>query len=131
MKKTRLLNPTLSEQIASMGHKDRLVIADAGLPIPPETNRIDLALTEGVPGFLKTLEVVLSELQIESAVIAEEMVEVSPALFEEIKQLMPDVQLTLVSHEILKEMTGTSNAVVRTGEFTPYANIILVSGVVF
>lgn len=131
MKKTPILHPALSERIASMGHKDRLVIADAGLPIPPETNRIDLALTQGVPGFLETLEVILSELQIEGAVIAEEMVEVSPELFDALKQLMPEVQLTLVSHEMLKEMTGTSNAVVRTGEFTPFANIILISGVVF
>lgn len=131
MKKTQLLHPALSERIASMGHKDRLVIADAGLPIPPGTTRIDLALTPGVPGFLKTLEVILSELQIEGAIIAEEMVQVSPDLFEELKILLPGIQMTQVSHEKFKELSASAHAVVRTGEFTSYANIILISGVNF
>ncbi|HZW03833.1 MAG TPA: RbsD/FucU domain-containing protein, partial [Anaerolineaceae bacterium] len=41
--------------IATLGHQDQLVIADAGLPIPDSTTRIDLALTAGVPTFLQTL----------------------------------------------------------------------------
>lgn len=131
MKKTQLLHPALSERIASMGHQDRLVIADAGLPIPQEATRIDLALTPGVPGFLETLKVILSELHVEGAIIAEEMVDVSPGLLEEIKKLLPGIQLTQVSHETLKEYTASVHAVVRTGEFTSYANIILISGVDF
>jgi len=37
----------------------------------------------------------------------------------------------LVSHEELKRLSQKAAAVVRTGEFTPYANVILYSGVVF
>ncbi len=46
MKKTGILNQPISSVIAGLGHMDTLVIADAGLPIPPEAQRIDLALTE-------------------------------------------------------------------------------------
>ena len=72
MKKTSLLNSELSYIIATLGHLDTLVIADAGLPIPAETVRIDLALTEGVPGAIQTLKVVLEELQVERVILAEE-----------------------------------------------------------
>ena len=73
MKKSKLINQPISAVIAGMGHLDELVIADAGLPIPEPVQRIDLALTENVPRFLDALRVVLSELQVESATVAEEM----------------------------------------------------------
>jgi D-ribose pyranase len=131
MKRTSLLNIALSELIASLGHKDMLVIGDAGLPVPPQTRRIDLALTQGVPGFIETLRTVLSEMQVESAILAEETGKVSPEILEAIKTLLPDTPLNTVSHEQIKSLSASARAVVRTGEFTPYANIILVAGVVF
>ncbi len=131
MKKTGILNQPISSVIAGLGHMDTLVIADAGLPIPPETQRIDLALTEGIPTFLDTLRVVLTEMQVEQAVVAEEMLEVSPKVYEAVKELLGDVPIETVTHLIFKEQTRSARAVVRTGEFTPYANVILVAGVVF
>ena len=131
MKKTTLLNQPISSVIAGLGHTDTLVVADAGLPIPPETRRIDLALKAGVPGFIETLRTVLSEMQVEKAIIAEEMTEVSPQMFAALKEVLGDIPIEMVSHLILKEMTRNARAVVRTGEFTPYANVILVSGVTF
>ncbi len=121
----------LSETIAGMGHTDMLVIADAGLPIPEGPRRIDLALTRGVPGFIQTLETVLSELRVEKIIIARETGEVSPQILAKIKQLLPEVPVQEVSHEKFKQVTTSARAVVRTGEFTPYANIILISGVDF
>lgn len=131
MKKVGTLNQPLSEVIAGLGHMDKLVIGDAGLPIPLETQRIDLALTQGVPTFLETLQVILDEVQIESAIIAEEMIDVSPELYEQVNNLIADISLTTIPHNEFKRQTKSARAVVRTGEFTPYANIILVSGVVF
>ncbi|MBE9471756.1 MAG: D-ribose pyranase, partial [Chloroflexi bacterium] len=127
MKKTGILNQPISSVIAGLGHMDTLVIADAGLPIPPETQRIDLALTEGIPTFLDTLRVVLTEMQVEQAVVAEEMLEVSPKVYEAVKELLGDVPIEAVTHLIFKEQTRSARAVVRTGEFTPYANVILVA----
>jgi D-ribose pyranase len=131
MKKQGVLNQPISQVIAGMGHGDMLVIGDCGLPIPPGVLRIDLALTAGVPGFMQTLTTILEELQVEEAIIAQEMKEVSPALEEEVVRQMGTTPLGRMSHESFKEMTKRAVAVVRTGECTPYANIILKSGVVF
>jgi D-ribose pyranase len=107
------------------------VIADAGLPIPVETRRIDLALTQGVPGAIQTLKVVLEEMKVEKAILAEEVKHRNPTFLAEVQKLLPGVPLEFVSHSELKSQTAQARAVVRTGEFSPYANVILVSGVVF
>ena len=131
MKKTGLLNQPISSVIAGLGHMDTLVIADAGLPIPTETQRIDLALTKGIPSFLETLQAVLSEMKVERAIVAEEMLSVSPHIYQAVKEALGDVPVETVSHTMFKEQTRSARAVIRTGEFTPYANVILVAGVVF
>lgn len=130
MKKTALLNAAISQLIATMGHGDTLVIGDVGLPAPAGVPVIDLAVTRGVPGFMTVLETVLSELQVEFHIVAEEMQSVSPALAAQIDALnLP--QRRSMSHEAFKQATGRARAYIRTGECTPYANIILGSGVVF
>jgi D-ribose pyranase len=131
MKKTTLLHSELSYTIATLGHMDTLVIADAGLPISAETARIDLALTRGVPGAAQTLQVVLEELKVEKAILAEEVKERNPQFLALVQEMLPGVPLEFVPHTDFKVRTASARAVVRTGEFSPYANVILVSGVVF
>ena len=128
MKKVGIINQPISAVISGLGHTDTLTVADAGLPIPATTERIDLALTTGVPSFLQTLQVVLEELHVEKAIVAEEMKSVSPQIFETVSQILGEVPIELVPHISFKEQTADSRAIIRTGEFTPYANIILVSG---
>lgn len=141
MKKTSLLNSELSSVISQMGHTDSLVIADCGLPIYDGVKRIDLALTHNVPTFIDTLDVILSELCVEEVIIAKEMLSKSKTLYDALIDKLEEIKLenntfvgikvTAVSHEEFKVLTKESKAVVRTGECTPYANIILKSGVVF
>ncbi|RLJ38417.1 D-ribose pyranase [Acidovorax sp. 106] len=129
MKRTALLHAELSHAIASMGHGDMLVIGDVGLPIPNGPRRIDLALTPGIPAVADVLRVVLTELQVEKAVIATEAVERAKGLLPSWCQL--PVAPATVSHEEFKHLTERARVVVRTGECTPYANVILVAGVTF
>ncbi|RDY27207.1 D-ribose pyranase [Romboutsia weinsteinii] len=131
MRKTKLINSEVSYTISKMGHTDSLTIGDCGLPIPDGVNRIDLALKYGVPTFLETLDTVLEELYVEEIVIAEEIVEKNNKIYNEILKRFENINIIMVSHEEFKTMTKESKAVVRTGECTPYANIILKSGVVF
>ena len=135
MKKAFLLNSEITETIAKMGHTDSLVIGDAGLPIPDGVKRIDLAVSKGIPGFMPVLEAVLSEQKVEKIILATEIKTASPQMHEDIlaacKNAEPNLEIEYVSHEDFKATTKSSKAVVRTGEFTPYANVILVSGVVF
>ena len=131
MRKTKLINSEVSYTISKMGHTDSITIGDCGLPIPDGVNRIDLALKYGVPSFLETLDTILEELCVEEVIIAEEIVEKNTIIYDEILKRFENIKIIMVSHEEFENMTKSSKAVVRTGECTPYANIILKSGVVF
>ncbi|MEA2530532.1 MAG: D-ribose pyranase [Thermomicrobiales bacterium] len=131
MKKTGVLNHRLSEVIATMGHTDLLVVADAGLPIPPGVERIDLAVMPGLPPMLDVLRAIATELQVERILIASELVDRNPDLVTAISEIFPDLSVDHVSHVEFKIRSTSAKAVVRTGEFTPYANVALISGVTF
>jgi len=73
MKKGSVLNSDISLVISRLGHTDTLVVCDAGLPVPRSTQRIDMALTQGVPSFMQVLEVVTAEMQVETAILAAEI----------------------------------------------------------
>lgn len=134
MKKTPLLNVALSRLIASLGHGDMVVIGDAGLPVPPGVELIDLALTHGVPDFVSTLKVVLSEMQVESHALAKEILDKRPTALTALDALNDEGAIgrrDLLSHEQFKVLSRQARAIVRTGECQPYCNIVLVSGVTF
>ena len=139
MKKTTILNAQLSHTIATLGHTDGLTICDAGLPIPQDQTCIDLALTKGIPDFLSTLDVVLSELFIERIVLAEEIKTINPqteqkllAIIEKTAQAQGNsIAVEYVPHAEFKPLSNQAKGVVRTGECSPYANVILYSGVPF
>lgn len=133
MKKTGLLNAELSKVIAGMGHTDTLVISDAGLPVPEGVPVIDLALRQGVPGFIETLETVLAELEVERGVVASELRDTSPAMHKVLIDLWAKrapLEHT-ANHDDFKALSQSAKAVVRTGEFTPFSNIILFAGVIY
>ncbi|MGL5053515.1 MAG: D-ribose pyranase [Cetobacterium sp.] len=135
MKKGRLLNSELSYEISKIGHTSHITVCDAGLPFPKDVKRIDLAIEAGFPSFIKTLDAILSEMMVEEIVLANEIKDVNPLIFEEILKTFSQhnisPKIVFVEHNDFKEITKSSEAIVRTGECTPYANIILKSGVVF
>lgn len=134
MKKTPLLNAELSAAIARLGHGDVIVIGDAGMPVPPGTPCIDLALTAGVPDFVTTLEVVLSEMQVQGHWLAHETLAVAPPALVAIEALTAKRELgerQLLSHDELKAACRTARVQIRTGECQPYSNIALIAGVTF
>ena len=124
MRKSGLLNPALAGAVARLGHTDTFVIADCGLPIPHEVPVIDLTLIFGIPTFADTLAALLDEVVVEAATIADS----TPP---EVRSLLPSVPLTEVSHDDLKREVARASFVVRTGSTTPFANVILRSGVPF
>lgn len=131
MKKGTFLNADIIEVISKMGHTDEIVIADAGLPIPDGVRRIDLALKPGYPDFMRVLKALLEVYACESYVMASEIKEKNPEMEKQIVDALRDSQGEYVSHEAFKAATANAKAVIRTGECTPYANVILRSGVLF
>jgi D-ribose pyranase len=131
MKKEGILNQDLLSVMGSLGHTDRIVVCDVGLPIDKDVERIDLSITKGVVKFLDVLEPLLNELVVEKIILAQEIVTTSPAMYQEIVALIKGIPLELVSHEEFKKLTKDTKVIIRTGECTPYTNIILQSGVNF
>jgi D-ribose pyranase len=138
MKKSGLLHPELCHVIAMLGHTDRVVIADAGLPIPEGVLRIDLAYTAGQPPLLNVLEAVLQDMEVEGATLALEMQTLTPkALYKKVLRRLEELPkvkkqgVDFISHEDFKAQALRAKAIIRTGEMTPYANVILQSGVTF
>ena len=130
MKKGTVINTQLSQVIADMGHFDLLGIGDAGMPVPADTWKIDLAVSRNLPSFMDVLKNVLTELQIQKVYLAEEINTQNPKQLEQIQQLI-DVPIVFIPHDQMKKDLSKTKAFIRTGEMTPYANILLESGVTF
>ena len=132
MKKIGVLHGELSKVLGEMAHHDTILIGDAGMPVPKGVQLIDLALIKGVPGFVETLKAIMTELHIEQGIIDVEMKEISPEMRKEVDESVgEEFELVEIPHIELQELSKNCKAVIRTGEFTPYSNIILKSGVLF
>ncbi|WP_151482024.1 D-ribose pyranase [Streptomyces albicerus] len=127
------LNGQLARVISETGHTDQLVVTDAGLPIPAGVERVDLAVRENLPRFLDLLDVVLAEVAVEDVLLSEEIKDASPQMLAEIEKRFSahGVELRFVPHTTFKQATTGARAAVRSGEFTPYANVLLTAGVVY
>ncbi len=132
MKKTKLLNAALSHLVAQLGHNDMIVVGDAGLPVPPGVPCIDLAVMRGLPRIEQVLEALESEMQVERMVLASETLAATDGHMPGwLPAAWRDLPVEAVSHEAFKQRNANARAVIRTGECTPYANVMLVAGVAF
>ena len=131
MKKQGVVNAQLAGYLAALGHKDVFMIADAGMPIPKDLPIVDLALSYGIPTFEQVMDVILREICVEAYTIAEEIEEYNPNLLKFIEKSLPGIPREIIPHDQLKKRMKDIKFVVRTGEDTPYPNIILTAGCAF
>ena len=131
MRREGLQNARIQQVIAGLGHPQRIVICAVGLPIPAGVETIDLAVENGLPGFIDVLRPIARELVYEKYVYAQEMAVASGELLEEMRSLLGNVAAEAVPHEQFKEMIRDARAIIRTGSCTPYSNVLLVGGVNF
>ena len=130
MNRKRLLNAELSHAIACMGHGDLMIICDAGFPIPWTAWRIDLAIVPNVPDLETVLLPISQNLIAERVGYADVLPQHNAPLLAKIKRLFPDADFEPAKHEVLlSEMAAKAKAIVRTGAFDPWGNILLYSGV--
>ncbi len=127
------IHPQLSRVISETGHTDLIVVTDAGLPIPMGSERVDLGYRVGAPAFLDVLDTVLTELVVEGATVSAEIEQHSPHLLKALHDRFDrlGVAIELVPHVEFKAQTHAARAFVRSGEFTPFANVILHAGVAY
>jgi len=136
MKRLGILNRELSALVARLGHLDEITICDAGLPCPEGVPVLDLSLTLGKPTLWELLDTLRQELVIEGALWAQEAEgPVADRLAREIEAWQAvtprAVSMSSIPHADLKARVPQSRAVLRSGDATPYANVILLCGVAF
>lgn len=132
MQKVGILNSSIAKVLADLGHTDTIVIGDCGLPVPAGVPKIDLALKLGTPSFMEVVSEVAKYMEIEKVEIAAEIQEKNTDVYEALKELFPQQEWIIdENHEAFKAATAKAKVVIRTGEITPYANIILHSNVIF
>jgi simple sugar transport system permease protein/D-ribose pyranase len=125
-----ILNAELSHAVASVGHTDRLMVVDAGFPIPEDAWRIDLALTRGVPELSTVLEAIHDELIPERVLYADDVPEMNPDFDAFLRELYDGsgAALETVPHEAILDHGEGAKAIVRTGEFLPWGNVVIQCG---
>ncbi len=129
MKEVGIVNRELSRVLSEQGHGDLLMVVDAGFAIPKGADVVDISLAENSPMVIDTLQELKKFFSVEKLIFANDTKEVSPTLFKNIKKLFgKSVPVEMVTHAEIKEISKRVKAVIRTGDFTAYANVILVSG---
>lgn len=125
-----ILNAELSHAIASIGHTDAMMIVDAGFPIPEDAWRIDLALTRGVPRLYDVLEAVHDELIPERVIYADDVPEMNPDMDERLQSLYDGsgAEIETMAHEDILDYANRAKAIVRTGDFVPWGNVVIKGG---
>ncbi len=131
MKKQGVLNREIASVLARLGHTDTIVIADCGLPIPEGTPCIDVSIKQGDPKFHTVLEAIIDDMEVESMTLANEIQQHNKNLHDYMLEEYQHTPITYDSHEELKQKLSDAKAIIRTGENTPFANVILQAGVIF
>lgn len=133
MLKGGILNAQLLRVLGESGHTDWLMLSDAGMPVPKEKERVDLAIVNDLPRQLTVLKAILEQIQIERIFIAEEIQKVSPVYLKKVEKLLAEYQLKpdFIPHEELKarSLDRQTRACIRTGERTSYSTMLLQVGV--
>lgn len=131
MKKYGVLNSEISKVLSDLGHTDQIVIADCGLPVPDGIKKIDISLDLGKPSFLEVYAVIMKNMVVEKMILADEIKIHNRTLLNDISTGHEDIEKEFISHEQFKIYTQNAKVIIRTGENTPFANIILQAGVYF
>jgi|YelNatPaOPRAMG01_1025707.scaffolds.fasta_scaffold281643_1 D-ribose pyranase len=124
-----LLNRELSALMARLGHMDEIIVCDAGFPIPEGVRTVDLCLAKGEPSLIRVLEEISKYFSVEKIILANEMLAVSPTMAEKVKAVFgSNVAFDTIGHSELKKRSAIVKGIIRTGEFTAFSNVLIVSG---
>lgn len=133
MLKNGILNAQLLRVLGESGHTDWLMLSDAGMSVPADKERVDLAVINDLPRQLTVLKALLEQIKIEKIFIAKEIQNVSPIYLKKVEKLLKQYKLTpdFIPHEEIRALSCQRQlrACIRTGERTSYSTMILQVGV--
>jgi len=129
LKDIGIINRAIAKALSEQGHQDLLMVVDAGFAIPKEVECIDISLGINKPMVLEVLGEIKRYFSVEKMIIANQTKATSPSLFNAISKSFGDnISVETVDHAELKQLAKTVKAIIRTGDYTCYGNVILVSG---
>lgn len=130
MIKEGILNPALLELLARFRHTNTLVIADRGFPFWPQVPTVDISLIDDVPTVRQVLAAMLPRYVVGAAWMAQEHhAQNAPTVAAEYRALFAPagVAIHYEAHVDFKKRVPAAIGLIRTGDTTPYGNIILES----
>ena len=129
MKEVGLINGHIDSALNRQGHMDLMMVVDAGFPCPDHVELIDIALKEGTPAILDVLAELRKYHSVEKLVMAQETREANPSYFDKVTKSFGDgVEIEVIEHTELKKRSHNVKTIIRTGDFTAWGNVMLVSG---
>jgi len=129
MKEVGMLNGAIDAALNRQGHMDWMMVVDAGFPCPDHVELIDIALSEGVPSVLDVLAELRKYHSVEKIVVARETQEHNPTHLRKVARAFgKGVALEIIPHAELKQRSHCVKTIIRTGDFTAWGNVLLVSG---
>lgn len=127
MIRTGILNPRLLDLLARIRHTNTLVIADRGFPFWPQIETVDLSLVDDVPTVLQVLDAISANFVLGPVTVAEEFKAHNSADKLAALQKRTGDRLQFLPHVDLKRRVPSAIGLIRTGDTTQYANLIIES----
>jgi len=129
MLKTGILNPQINSLISRVRHTNTLVIADRGFPFWPQIETIDISLVDDIPRVLDVVRAIRSNFAVARVFMAEEFLAANGNDVRlEFEQALSGIPLIFEPHVEFKKRVPQAIGLVRTGDTTQYANLIVESG---
>jgi D-ribose pyranase len=127
--KTGILNPRILSLLARVRHTNALVIADRGFPFWPGIETVDLSLVDDVPTVLQVLATIRGNFDAAQAYMAREFQKNNfPATRAAFAKILTGIPTKFEPHVEFKNRVPEAIGLIRTGDTTQYANVILISG---
>jgi len=128
MLQSGILNPHLNHLLSRIRHTNTLVIADWAFPYWPQIETVDISLVKGIPTIADLLTAIEANFKIGEAWMAEEYLSHNPPGSDQaIRSILKSVPLTFEPHLEFKKRVPHAIGLIRTGDITPYGNIIIES----
>ena len=128
MLKTGILNPQLNSLLSRIRHTNTLVIADRGFPFWPMIETVDVSVVDDLPTVLQLLKAIRPNFQIGKAWMAQEFLQQNgPNIRDTFAETLRGIALTHEPHIEFKKRIPHAIGIIRTGDTTQYANLILES----
>jgi D-ribose pyranase len=126
--RTGILNPAINSLVSRVRHTNTLVIADRGFPYWPQIETVDISLVDDVPRVLDVLKAIRANFVAGKAFMAEEFRAVNtPETVRAFERALEGVALSFEPHIEFKRRVAHAIGLIRTGDTTQYANMILES----